>query len=88
MPPDFFAAVRKLQLGAVSQPFRTHLGFHIVQLTDSKPARQMGFDEAEPEVKLRIRNEKRQALVLNLAAELLARAEFVRTPRQDGRFDF
>ena len=88
MPPDFFAAVRQLQVGAVSPPVRTRLGFHIVQLTDSKPARQMSFDEAESEVKLRIRNEKRQAFVLDLTAELLARAEFVRTSRPAGRLDF
>ena len=88
MPPDFFSAVRKLQIGAVSPPVRTYLGFHIVQLTDSKPARQMSFDEAEPEVKLRIRNEKRQAFMLDLTAELLARAEFVRTSRPGGRLDF
>jgi parvulin-like peptidyl-prolyl isomerase len=81
MPPDFFAAVRKLQVGAGRPPVRTQLGFHIVQLTDSKPARQMGFDEAEPEIKLRIENEKRQTSVLNLAGELMHRAEFVRASR-------
>jgi foldase protein PrsA len=81
MPPDFFAAVRTLQVGAGSAPVRTHLGFHIMQLTDSKPARQMTFDEAEPEIKLRIENGKRQTSVLNLAGELMHRAEFVRALR-------
>ena len=78
MPADFFTAVRKMQVGQVSPPVRTRLGFHIVQVTDSKPARQMSFDEVKPEIQLRIENEKRQTSVRDLAADLLRRADLVR----------
>ena len=78
MPSDFFDAVRKMQIGHVSPPLRTRLGFHIVQLTDLRPARQMGFDEVTPEIRLRIENAKRQTAVSDLAAEQLRRAHFVR----------
>jgi foldase protein PrsA len=81
MPADFFAAVRKMQVGRISPPVRTHLGFHIVQLTDAKPSRQMSFDEAKPEIELRIENEKRQASVRDLAAGLLRRVDLVRFSR-------
>ena len=79
MPPEFFAAVKQTPLGRVGPPIRTRLGFHIVQLTESKPARQLSFDEAESEISLRIANQKRQTAGLNLAAELVSRGEFVRT---------
>jgi hypothetical protein len=77
MPPDFFSAVAKMRVGETSQPIRTGLGFHIVQLTDLKPARQMSFEEARAEIRLMIENEKRRAALQNLTADLARRAEFV-----------
>jgi PPIC-type PPIASE domain len=78
VPPDFFAAVKRLPLGRIGPPIQTRLGFHIIRLTDSKPARQLSFDEAKPEIALRIANQKRQSAGLNLAAELARRAAWVR----------
>jgi parvulin-like peptidyl-prolyl isomerase len=78
MPPDFFPAVAKMRIGEISQPIRTRLGFHIIQLTDLKPARQMTFEEAWPEISLMIENEKRQTALQDLTADLSRRAEFVR----------
>src|ERR1051325_1602655 len=78
MPPDFFAAVKQLPLGRIGPPIQTRLGFHVIRLTDSKPARQLSFDEAMPQIALRIANQKRQAAGLNLAAELVSRTRFMR----------
>ena len=77
MPPDFFAAVAKMHIGEINQPIRTRLGFHIIELTDSKPARQMSFEEARAEIRLIIENEKRRTALQNLAGNLSHRAEFV-----------
>jgi parvulin-like peptidyl-prolyl isomerase len=77
MPPDFFAAVAKMHVGEISQPIRTRLGFHIIELTDSRRARPMTFEEASPEIHLMIENEKRRAALQKLAADLSRRAEFV-----------
>jgi foldase protein PrsA len=77
IPPDFLAAISKMGAGKISQPFRTRLGFHIVQLTDSKPARQMTFEEARSEIRLVIENEKRGAALQRLTADLLRQAKFV-----------
>ena len=57
----------------------SRLGFHIIQLTDRKQARRMTFDEARGEIGLTLENEKRQTALQNLAADLLGRAEFVRS---------
>ena|ERR1051325_3060132 len=78
MPPDFFAAVKQLPLGRIGPPIQTRLGFHVIRLTDSKPARQLSFDEAMPQIALRIANQKRQTAGLNLAAELVSRTRFMR----------
>jgi parvulin-like peptidyl-prolyl isomerase len=78
MPPDFFSAVVKMHVGEISQPIRTRLGFHIVQLTDFKPSRQMNFEEVRSEIRLAIENEKRRAALQALTADLLRQAKIVR----------
>ena len=52
MPPDFFGAATKLRVGQIGPPIRTRLGFHIVQLTDSKPAQQLPFDQTHAKITL------------------------------------
>jgi parvulin-like peptidyl-prolyl isomerase len=77
MPPDFFSAIIKMRVGEISQPIRTRLGFHIVELTDSKPARQMSFEEVQPEIRPAIENEKRRTALQSLTADLVHRAELI-----------
>lgn len=79
MPLDFLSVVTQMRIGEISPPFRTRLGFHIVQLIDFKPARQMFFGEAESEVRLKLENEKRRTAAQNLLAELARKAGFVRS---------
>ena len=55
MPLDFFYAVVEMHVGEISQPIRTRLGFHVVEVTDFKPARQMRFEKVQPEIRLRLR---------------------------------
>ena len=77
MPSDFFDSVVKMRVGEISQPIRTRLGFHVVQLTDFRPARQMSFEEVQPEVRLTIENEKRQQLLQRLAPDFLNGSESI-----------
>ena len=79
MPPNFLAEVEKLKPGKPSAPLRSHVGFHILQLTDTRPARQLPFEEVQRETALHLRNAKRAAAVERLRDRLTA-AEFVRTP--------
>jgi len=75
MPPDFFGAATKLRVGQIGPPIRTRLGFHIVQLTDSKPAQQLPFDQTRAEISATLESEKRQGAIKNLIVDLCARAE-------------
>ena len=66
-----------MYVGEISQPVRTRLGFHIIELTDCKPARQMSFEEARTEIRLIVENEKRRTALQDLVYDLSRRAEFV-----------
>lgn len=72
MPAEFIAELNKLQAGQASQPFRSHLGFHIVQLTEIKPARVLSFEEVREEVALTLANERRADSVQRIAREISA----------------
>jgi PPIC-type PPIASE domain len=73
MPPDFFAEVEKLAVGQRSNPFRSHLGFHIVAVTEIRPARVLGFADLRGEILLALANEKR-ALHTERLADMLGSA--------------
>jgi parvulin-like peptidyl-prolyl isomerase len=77
MPPEFFAEVEKLRVGEMSKPFRSHLGFHIVQLTERKASRLLPFEEARAEISVALSNERRTLITVQLA-ENLSRAEYPR----------
>jgi parvulin-like peptidyl-prolyl isomerase len=53
------AEIKKLRVGEISKPIRTHLGFHIAQLTGIKPVHRLGFEEARPEISVALATERR-----------------------------
>ena len=77
MPPEFFAQVEKLAVGQRSNPFRSHLGFHVVEVTEIKPARVLSFDEARGDLLPALANEKR-ALIAERLADMLSTATYAR----------
>ncbi len=54
----------------MSAPLQSHLGFHIVQLTGSKPPRRLAFEEAKSEIAQTLANEKRAGAVAQLGERL------------------
>ena len=78
MAPEFFTEVQKLRVGETSKPFRSHLGFHIAQITDIKAARLLSFEEVRPETSLARANERR-ALRAEQLVQTLSRADVFRS---------
>ena len=77
MPPDFFNATAKLRLEEMSAPLKTSLGFHIIQATDLRPARQMTFEEVGQEIGATLEQGKRQAILEKLDVDLSKRVRVV-----------
>ncbi len=75
MPPEFVAEVVKLRVGELSAPIQSHLGFHILQLTDFRQPRPLGFDEAKAEIANTLENHQRARAVARLA-DRMNTAEF------------
>jgi len=75
--PEFFAEAEKLKVGQTSKPFQSHMGFHIVQLTEMKPIRLLSFDEARAEISLTFANKQRTDIT-NRLAEMLSRSTYFR----------
>ena len=70
MPPAVFDAAAKLHPGETSAPVRSRLGFHIIRLTERRPARALTFEEALPEITAQLGNQKRATACANLLAGL------------------
>jgi parvulin-like peptidyl-prolyl isomerase len=77
MPADFIEAVKKLRVGEISDVVRTKLGFHIIQLTDSRGEHLMSFDESAAEISLALENSKRRTTVSERMAKLSAQARIL-----------
>lgn len=75
MPEDFMTAVERMTKGQVSEPVRTELGWHIIQLVDSKPARDAAVDEVKTEVAALLTNERRAQAVKTLLSELRTKSQ-------------
>lgn len=76
MPPEFFAAVTNLSVGGLSKPVRSHIGFHIVQMTAIEPGRVISFEEARGEIIGSLQNERRRMFTGELTAQLSRDAEY------------
>jgi len=70
MPPEFMAEIKKLRVGETSKPFRSHLGFHIAQVTETRTAHLLTFEEARPEISVALGNGRRANRVDQIAKTL------------------
>jgi hypothetical protein len=77
MPPEVFAEVEKLAVGHRSNPFRSHLGFHIVEVAEIRLSRVLSFDDARADILLALANERR-ALIAERLADMLSTATYAR----------
>ena len=58
-PADFADKVFSLEVGQISAPFTTRLGWHIVIVHEKRPAQLLSFDEAKPEILAMLQDELR-----------------------------
>jgi peptidyl-prolyl cis-trans isomerase C len=58
--PEFEEACLKLEVGQLSPVVKTSFGFHIVKLTDKKPAATKPFEEVKEQITKELRSQKRK----------------------------
>ena len=74
LPAEFWSAIVSLPVNGPPAFVQSHLGFHAVQVLETRPLRAMSFEEAQPEIEQLLANQKRRAAVEQLRAELSQRA--------------
>ena len=73
--PEFADAAFKLKVGEVSAPVRTQFGYHLIKVTDHKPAHNATFDEAKGQITTYLQDEKRKEAVSALVKTLREQAK-------------
>ncbi|MEO8205114.1 MAG: peptidylprolyl isomerase [Chthoniobacterales bacterium] len=74
MVPEFANAAFAQKVGEVGGPVRTQFGYHIIKVTDKKPAGTVTFDEAQKQLITYLQAEKRKAAVRTIIDDLRAKA--------------
>jgi parvulin-like peptidyl-prolyl isomerase len=72
MVPEFEEATFALEKGEVSEPLRTQFGWHVVQKVDEREAGQVSFEEVEPQLESKLRNQRVQQALEDLLIALRA----------------
>jgi hypothetical protein len=78
VPQEFFSEVEKTGVARTSRPFRSHLGFHIVEVTGIRPPRLLRFEDVQREILLALANERR-ALIVGRLTDMLSAGTYVRS---------
>lgn len=74
--PEAFAEVcQQLKIGELSNVIQTDYGFQIFELLDKRPARQVPFEEAAPEIERRLKEAQGEAALAKWTAALEANAK-------------
>lgn len=70
MVPEFETAAFNMGQGEISPPVRTQFGYHIIKLTDKKPAHPQSFDEVKESLSQELLSLKQQDVYYNKVDEL------------------
>lgn len=73
--PEFADAAFKLKIGEISAPVRTDFGYHLIKLTDRKPAHTATLEEARDQIAAYLTDEKRRAAIAKLVQGLKDQAD-------------
>jgi hypothetical protein len=77
VPPEFWSAIENLTVNGPVTLVQSHLGFHAVQVMETRPPRAMTFEEARPEIEQLLADVKRAAAVEKIHDQLAREALLV-----------
>ena len=70
MPKPFEERVFTMQVGEISEPVRTRFGYHVIELTDIRPAHGRSFEEVRDVLEREYREQRAEDLFYDLADRL------------------
>lgn len=83
MVPEFENAAFTQPIGQIGDPVKSQFGYHIIKVTDKKPAGYKSFEEVRPELEQKIVGERAQAQAKDRIAQARARLEQVKPITDD-----
>jgi len=75
MVPEFANAAFSMKVGEVSKPVKTQFGYHVIKVTDKKPAGTVPFDQVKPQLVAYLKSQKQQAAVQEVLGKLRSDAK-------------
>jgi len=75
MVPEFDKAAFEAKVGDISKPVKTSFGYHIIKVTDKKPASTMSFDQVKDQLTSYLKNQKQQAAVQEVIGKVRSDAK-------------
>jgi parvulin-like peptidyl-prolyl isomerase len=75
MVPEFSEAAFKMNKDEISEPVRSQFGYHVIKVTDRKPAATVTLDEAKPKLVAFLKQQKRQAEIEKIIREIRQTAD-------------
>jgi len=82
MPADFYDPIADLQPGEISDPYRSRLGWHIVEVTDRRPAREASFEDMRDEIIAYLESEDRRQKIDDFLKNLRRASNIAVFPEQ------
>lgn len=73
--PEIPQVAFQTPVGQISGPIKTRYGFHLLQITGHNPARELTFEEARPELVVRVTDQIRREKIREIIQQATARAK-------------
>lgn len=79
MVPEFADAAFSMKKGAISEPVRTQFGWHVIKVTDKKPAGTVPYDEVKDQLAAYLKKDKQRKAVQELLQSMRDSAKIENT---------
>ena len=70
LPEEFTSVVFGQETGQLGRPFKTKIGWHLVEVTDRQAAREVRFEEVKDEIRTHLTNQQERATLQTLLGKL------------------